>query len=51
MKGSDLLKLKTLFIASAVVSVPFEIGSVVAPHLFLSLFGATLGPADAYMMQ
>lgn len=42
---------KTLFIANAVVSLPFGIGSVLAPHLFLSLFGATLGPAGAYMMQ
>ncbi|MEA3376666.1 MAG: hypothetical protein U9R72_10790 [Chloroflexota bacterium] len=45
------MKLKTLFILNAVVSVPFGIGSAVAPHLFLSLFGATLGPAGAYMMQ
>ena len=28
-----------------------HIGSVLAPHLFLSLFGATLGPAGAVMMQ
>lgn len=45
------MKLKTLFIANAVVSLPFGIGSVLAPRLFLSLFGATLGPAGAYMMQ
>ena len=45
------MKLKTLFIANTVVSVPFGIGSVLAPHLFLSLFGATLGPAGAVMMQ
>jgi len=45
------MKLKTLFILNAVVSIPFGIGSAVAPHLFLSLFGATLGPAGAYMMQ
>jgi len=45
------VKLKTLFIANAVVSLPFGIGSVLAPRLFLSLFGATLGPAGAYMMQ
>ena len=45
------MKLKTLFIINAVVSIPFGIGSAVAPHLFLSLFGATLGPAGAYMMQ
>jgi hypothetical protein len=45
------MKLKHLFIANAVVSVPFGIGCVLAPHLFLSLFGATLGPAGALMMQ
>ena len=45
------MKLKTLFIANTVVSVPFGIGCVLAPHLFLSLFGATLGPAGALMMQ
>jgi len=45
------VKLKTLFAANTVVSLPFGIGSVLAPRLFLSLFGATLGPAGAYMMQ
>jgi hypothetical protein len=45
------VKLKHLFIANAVVSVPFGVGCVLAPHLFLSLFGATLGPAGALMMQ
>jgi hypothetical protein len=45
------VKLKVLFIANTVVSIPFGIGSVLAPHLFLSLFGATLGPAGAVMMQ
>jgi len=45
------MKLKVLFIANTVVSVPFGIASVLAPHLFLSLFGATLGPAGAVMMQ
>ena len=45
------MKLKTLFIANTVVSVPFGIGSVLAPHLFLSLFGAALGPAGAVMTQ
>lgn len=45
------MKLKHLFIANAVVSVPFGVGCVLAPHLFLSLFGATLGPAGALMMQ
>jgi hypothetical protein len=45
------MKLKVLFIANTIVSVPFGIGSVLAPHLFLSLFGATLGLAGAVMMQ
>jgi uncharacterized membrane protein len=45
------MKPKVLFVANTVVSVPFGIGSVLAPHLFLSLFGATLGPAGALMMQ
>lgn len=45
------MKLKVLFIANTIVSVPFGIGSVLAPHLFLSLFGATLGLAGALMMQ
>ena len=45
------MKLRILFIANTVVSVPFGIGSVLAPRLFLSLFGATLGPAGAFMMQ
>ncbi len=45
------MRLRTVFILNAAVLVPFGIGSAVAPHLFLSLFGATLGPAGAYMMQ
>jgi uncharacterized membrane protein len=45
------MKLKSLFIANAVVSVPFGMGCVLAPRPFLSLFGATLGPAGAVMMQ
>ena len=45
------MKRKVLFIANTIVSLPFGIGSVLAPHLFISLFGATLGPAGAYMMQ
>jgi hypothetical protein len=45
------MRLKILFIANAVVSLPFGIGCVLAPRPFLSLFGATLGPAGAYMMQ
>jgi hypothetical protein len=45
------MKLRTLFIANTVVSVPFGVGCVLAPHLFLSLFGATLDPAGALMTQ
>lgn len=45
------MKLKVVFIANAVVSLPFGLGSVLAPHLFMSLFGTTLGPAGALMMQ
>lgn len=45
------MTLRTLLVANAAVSLPFGIGSVLAPHLFLSLFGATLGPAGALMMQ
>jgi hypothetical protein len=51
MKGVHLVKLKSLFIANTVVSVPFGIGCVLVPHLFLSLFGATLGPAGTLMMR
>lgn len=45
------MKIKTLFIANTIVSVPFGIGSALVPHLFLSVFGATLFPAGAFMMQ
>lgn len=45
------MKLRTLFIANTVVSIPFGVGSVLAPHLFLSLFGATLSPAGALMTR
>jgi hypothetical protein len=45
------MRLRTLLVLNTVVSVPFGIGSVLAPHAFLSLFGATLGPAGAVMMQ
>jgi hypothetical protein len=42
---------KTLFVANSIVSIPFGIGCVVAPSPFISLFGATLGPAGALMMR
>lgn len=45
------MKLRTLFIANSIVSVPFGLGCVLAPRLFLSLFGARLGPAGVLMMQ
>jgi hypothetical protein len=45
------MKLKTLFIFNTAVSLPFGIGCVLAPHLFTSLFGTTLNPAGALMMQ
>lgn len=45
------MKPRHLFIANTVVSIPFGLGSVLMPNLFVSLFGATLGPAGALMMQ
>ena len=45
------MKLRTLFIANTIVSIPFGVGCVLAPHLFLSLFGATLDPAGSLMTQ
>lgn len=45
------MKLQGLFIANTIVSVPFGVGSVLVPNLFLSLFGGTLTPAGAVMMQ
>ena len=45
------MKLRHLFIFNTIVSLPFGIGSAFAPRLFVSLFGATLTPAGALMMQ
>jgi len=45
------MKLRHLFIFNTIVSLPFGIGSASAPHLFVSIFGATLTPAGALMMQ
>ena len=45
------MKLRRLFVANTVVSIPFGVGSALAPHLFISLFGATLSPAGALMTQ
>ena len=45
------MKTRPLFVINAIVALPFGIGSVLAPDLFLSLFGAKLGPAGSLMMQ
>ena len=45
------MTLKGLFIANTIVSLPFGVGSVLVPRLFLSLFGGTLTPAGTVMMQ
>lgn len=42
---------RVLFIANAIVSLSFGVGSVLAPNLLLSLFGARPEPAGALMMQ
>ncbi|MDT8307007.1 MAG: hypothetical protein RRC07_13840 [Anaerolineae bacterium] len=45
------MKSRTLFVINTVIAVPFGIGSVLAPKTFLSLYGASLEPAGALMMQ
>jgi len=45
------VKLKTLFIVNAVVVIFNGIGCVLAPNMLISLYGATLNPAGANMMQ
>lgn len=45
------MKLKTLFIFNAVATIIFGIGSVLAPDTLMNLFGSTLNPAGALMMQ
>lgn len=45
------MKLKTLFIFNAVATILFGFGSVLAPHTLVNLFGSTLNPAGALMMQ
>jgi len=45
------MKLKTLFIFNAVATILFGIGSVLVPHTLIALFGSTLNPAGALMMQ
>jgi hypothetical protein len=45
------MKLKTLFIFNAIATTLFGIGSVLVPHTLITLFGSTLNPAGALMMQ
>lgn len=45
------MKLKSLFIFNAIATIIFGVGSVLAPQAVVSLFGATLNPAGALMMQ
>lgn len=45
------MRLKTLFIFNAFAAILFGIGSVLAPHPLVDLFGSTLNPAGALMMQ
>jgi len=45
------MRLKTLFIFNAITTLLFGIGSVLAPHTLVNLFGSTLNPAGALMMQ
>jgi len=45
------MKLKSLFIFNAIATIIFGVGSVLAPQALVSLFGATLNPAGALMMQ
>jgi glucan phosphoethanolaminetransferase (alkaline phosphatase superfamily) len=50
-EGDSLMKLKTLFIFNAIVTTLFGIGCVLAPQMLVNLFGSTLNPAGALMMQ
>ena len=45
------MKLKSLFIFNAITVIIFGVGSVLAPQVFVSLFGATLNPAGMLMMR
>ena len=45
------MKLKNLFIFNAIATIIFGVGSVLAPQALVSLFGSTLNPAGALMMQ
>lgn len=45
------MKLKTLLIVNAIVTLVMGIGSLLVPDWFISMFGATLEPAGALMMR
>jgi len=45
------MKLKTLFIFNAITTTLFGISSVLIPNTLITLFGSTLNPAGALMMQ
>jgi hypothetical protein len=46
-----MMKLKTVLIFNAIATTIFGIGSVLAPQTLVNLFGSTLNPAGALMMQ
>ena len=45
------MKLKSLFVFNAITAIIFGVGSVLAPQMIVSLFGATLNPAGMLMMR
>ena len=45
------MKLKSLFVFNAITAIIFGVGSVLAPQVLVSLFGATLNPAGMLMMR
>lgn len=45
------MKLKSLFVFNAITVIIFGVGSVLAPQVLVSLFGATLNPAGMLMMR
>ena len=45
------MKLKYLFTFNAIATIVFGVGSVLMPQTLMSLFGSTLNPAGALMMQ
>jgi hypothetical protein len=50
-QGDNPIKFKTLFIFNAIATILFGIGSVLVPYALVNLFGSTLNPAGALMMQ